>query len=99
VADRFSADPRSRDGGDWTGWDDTFDAFLRLGWPAVALAVAVIPLHRALRPTPAQPRRPVFMAGLVPAAALLVVALGYVFWLGPADIGKHIITYEQYMHG
>jgi uncharacterized membrane protein YjfL (UPF0719 family) len=85
--------------GDWTGWPDTSGAFRQLGWPAAALAVAVIPLHRALRPTPEQPKRSLFAAGFVPAAVFVAVALGYIIWLGPPDIGKHVITYEQYMHG
>ena len=32
------------------------------------------------------------------AAILLALALGYVISLGPADIGKHVITYEEYTH-
>jgi uncharacterized membrane protein YjfL (UPF0719 family) len=83
--------------GDWTAWSDTFDGFLRLAWPALALAVAMLPLHWSLRPTPQQPTRPLTSAGVVPAAAMILIALIYVIALGPADIGKHVITYEQYM--
>jgi uncharacterized membrane protein YjfL (UPF0719 family) len=83
--------------GDWTGWSDTFNGFVRLAWPAVVFAVAMLPLHRSLRPTPQQPNRPVISAGVVPAAALIAIALIYMIALGPAEIGKHVITYEQYM--
>jgi uncharacterized membrane protein YjfL (UPF0719 family) len=83
--------------GDWTAWSDTFDAFGRLGWPALILAAAVVPLHWALRPTPSQPRRSTYTAGVIPATILIGVAFIYLVWLGPADIGKHVITYDEYM--
>jgi uncharacterized membrane protein YjfL (UPF0719 family) len=83
--------------GDWTAWDDTYNSFVQLGWPVLALVAAVVPLHRSLRPTPAQPTRSTLYAGVTPAAVLIALALLYVLWLGPADIGKHVVTYEEYM--
>jgi len=82
--------------GDWTSWADTYAGFARLGWPAIPLAAVMIVLQRLLRPTPARPRPPVLTAGLAPAGILLLVALLCVAIEPPPDIGKHIISYEQY---
>lgn len=83
--------------GDWTSWDGTFSEMLHIGWPVVLLAVVAIVLNFAWRPTPQSPSPGVVTIGLVPAVIFVVLALGYIVMLGPADIGKHVITYEQYM--
>jgi uncharacterized membrane protein YjfL (UPF0719 family) len=83
--------------GDWLAWDQTYADMLRLGWPVIVLAAAVVPLHLLFRPTPDHPRRSVFAAGMVPAVVLIAGALAYWIAVGPPDIDKHIITYEQYM--
>ena len=82
--------------GDWTSWESTFSEFRRLAWPAGLLAAIAIVAHIIFRPTAAQPRPAPVGSGMIPAAVLLALALGYVISLGPADIGKHVITYEEY---
>ena len=82
--------------GDWTSWDSTFREFVRIGWIALPLAVAIIVLHYLLRPTPARPRPGVILAGLLPAAILVSIAVAYVVAQGKPDIGVHVITYEQH---
>jgi len=82
--------------GDWTSWDSTFREFVRIGWVALPLAVAIIVLHYVLRPTPSRPRPGAISAGLLPAAILLSLAIAYVVAQGKPDIGVHVITYEQY---
>jgi hypothetical protein len=83
--------------GDWTSWKETFDGMLRLAWPLIPLTVIAIVLAIMLRPTRDRPQPGVVSSGLIPAAIFLLVAIGYLFALGPADIGKHVITYERYM--
>ena len=83
--------------GDWTAWEQTHADMVRLGWPAVLLSAAVVPLHRIFRPTPDEPRRSIFAAGMMPAILLIALAAGYVATLGLPEVGKHIITYEEYM--
>jgi len=83
--------------GDWTSWDGTFRDALHLSWPLPILAISLIVLTFLNRPTPERPAPNVVTAGLIPALVFVAVAVGYLFLLGPADIGKHVITYEQYM--
>jgi uncharacterized membrane protein YjfL (UPF0719 family) len=83
--------------GDWLAWDSTYTDMLRLGWPVLVLAAAIVPLHLLFRPTPKHPRRSIIAAGVVPAVGLIGAALVYWIAVGPPEIGKHIITYEQYM--
>lgn len=82
--------------GDWTSWESTFGEFVSLGSPAAALAALAIIAHRLWRPTPQQPARGTLGAGVLPALIFMAIALAYVIVLGPADIGVHVITYEQY---
>jgi hypothetical protein len=82
--------------GDWTSWEGTFGEFRKLAWPAGFVAVVAIVLNLAFRPTPTRPKPSVVACGLIPAAVVLALSLGYVISLGPADIGKEVITYEEY---
>jgi hypothetical protein len=83
--------------GDWTGWDQTFNDFVALGWPAAVLTIAGIVLQRWFRPNPERPH-PSQTAAVVSALALILAALVYVASLPPPDIGKHVITYEEYQN-
>jgi uncharacterized membrane protein YjfL (UPF0719 family) len=83
--------------GDFTTWHATFNGLMRLSAPAIVLAVIAIALHVAFHPTPTRPTPSIFACGVVPGIVLIGLALAYVLWLGPAEIGKHIITFEEYM--
>ena len=82
--------------GDWHDWPSTYGDMLRLGWPSLALAAFAAVSHRMLRPTPHNPHPSVLTAGLIPALILIGIAIGYLAALGPPEVGKHVITYEQY---
>jgi hypothetical protein len=83
--------------GDWTGWDATLGDFLRLGWPAAVLTAVMIAMQLRLRPSPEQPR-PSGRSGLITAGAMILLAVVYVVLLPAPDIGKHVITYDEYMN-
>lgn len=83
--------------GDWTGWDATVGDFLRLGWPAAVLTAVMIAMQLRLRPSPEQPR-PSERSGLITACAMILLAVVYVVLLPAPDIGKHVITYDEYMN-
>lgn len=68
--------------GDFHSWDATWHDFLIEGWPVLPLLIAAIVLHWAFRPTPRRPRGPIVAAGLIPAAAMLLVAMIDVLVLG-----------------
>jgi hypothetical protein len=85
--------------GDWTSWESTWSGMLELGWPVLLLAVGAIAMNLVLAPTPQRPQGGVVSAGLVPAVVFLLVAIGYIALIGAPEIGKHIISYEQYMRG
>ncbi len=72
--------------GDWYDWPGTFTEFARLGWPVGAAVAVMIALHHGLRPTPARPIPSVVACGLVPAAALVAVTLGYLLALGMPEV-------------
>jgi hypothetical protein len=61
--------------GDWHDWRETFVTFVRVGWPAVVLALLAALLNRSLKPTARQPLPPVPALGLAPAALILAVAI------------------------
>jgi hypothetical protein len=82
--------------GDWHDWPSTYAEMLRLGWPALGLAAFVAVSHRLFRPTPQNPHPPLLTAGVVPALVLIGAAIAYLAVLGPPEVGKHVITYEQY---
>jgi hypothetical protein len=77
--------------GDWTSWHETFTTLIQLGWPAILVAIVLVIFEKTL------PRASSIATGDVPAVALVVVAIVYVALLGRAEIGVHVITYEQYM--
>lgn len=83
--------------GDWTGWDSTFDDFIGFAWPSVFLAGAVIAIQRKYRPSPEHPH-PAERSGLTAAFLMILIAVAYVLFLPPPEIGEHIITYEEYMN-
>jgi hypothetical protein len=68
--------------GDWTDWRSTFVDFAAQGWPALVLAAAAGVAHRALRPTPQRPRPPIVPLGVIPAVIMIVVAAGWLVYLG-----------------
>jgi hypothetical protein len=82
--------------GDWTSWQSTFVDAARLAWPLALLVIAAVVLNRMMRPNLANPQPAVVSAGLIPAIILVVFAVGDLAVRGPADIGKHVVTYEQY---
>jgi uncharacterized membrane protein YjfL (UPF0719 family) len=69
--------------GTWESLPATVTDFAAVGWPVVPLWLLAAALERGLRPTPAQPARPVVRDGLIPA--LLYAAAGlFGAWLaGP----------------
>jgi hypothetical protein len=83
--------------GDWTSWNSTFSEMLHIGWPVILLAAVAVVLNVIFRATPERPSPGVTTLGLIPAVIFVIAAVGYIVTLGPADIGKHVITYEQYM--
>jgi hypothetical protein len=82
--------------GDWTGWDSTFEDFIKVGWPAVALTAGMIAIQIRSRPSPERPH-PSERSGLLQALAMVLVAILYVISLPPPEIGEHVITYDEYM--
>lgn len=84
-------------GGDWTSWESTFQQIWQMGWPVILASIVVMAIDVPFRPTPAQPKPSAFGLGFVPAAVLVVVAIIYVVALGPPDVGKHVVTFEEYM--
>jgi len=85
--------------GDWTSWESTWSGMWQLAWPVVLLAIGAIVLNFMFRPTPQRPQSGFASAGLVPAIVFVLLAIGYIAMLGAPDIGKHIVTYEQYTQG
>lgn len=90
--------------GDWTDWDSTWRDFFRFGWPVIPLAVLSCGLQRFARLSAADVQiallkktdrrvRKAMLTGLL----LLGISAACVIWDGWPDIGKHVITYEQYM--
>ena len=69
--------------GDWHSWGETLRDFVAQAWPALLLTIAAAIMQTIWRPTPGQPRHPVFSRGLLPGFGLLAVAILYVFLLGP----------------
>lgn len=70
--------------GDWKSAGETVGDLAAHGWPALVVLALAILLERALRPTAAEPRRSLVVAGVVPGAVLVAGALGWVAWLGEA---------------
>src|SRR5262245_10554175 len=70
--------------GDWKSAGETVGDLAAHGWPALVVRALAILLERALRPTAAEPRRSLVVAGVVPGAVLVAGALGWVAWLGEA---------------
>ena len=72
--------------GDFYAWGDTFVEFGRLAWPAAALVPVMVVLHHIMRPTMTRPAPSVVAAGLVPAAALVAITIGYLLSLGMPQV-------------
>ncbi len=83
--------------GDWTGWGSTFEHFIQLAWPAAALTAGVILIQIRARPSPERPH-PSAHYGLVSALVMVLAAILYVMSLPPPEMGKHVITYDEYMN-
>lgn len=83
--------------GDWTSWRETFASMLLLAWPVVPLAILAAIVGRISRPSKDQPEPSWLKNGLLPGTSFILLAVGYIVALGPPDIAKHIVTYEQYM--
>lgn len=61
--------------GDFHSWDATWHDFAAQGWPVLPLLVCAVALHRMLRPRPEQPEGQIVSAGLVPAVAMILIAI------------------------
>jgi hypothetical protein len=83
--------------GDWTSWNSTFSEMLHIGWPVILLGAVAVVLSVMCRATPERPSPGVVSLGFIPALIFVIAAIGYIAVLGPADIGKHVISYEHYM--
>jgi hypothetical protein len=67
--------------GDWESVAGTMRDYAFLGAPALALLVAAVAIELRLQPSRARPAPPLG-AGFAPAAGYLLVAAGWVLWLG-----------------
>jgi hypothetical protein len=67
--------------GDWESVAGTLRDYAVQGWPAFALLLVAIPLELRLRPTSQHPAPPEG-SGFLPAAGYLLIAAGWVLWLG-----------------
>lgn len=67
--------------GDWESVERTWHDFAVQGWPCAVLLLVTLPIAWRLRPS-VQRRLPSFAIGVLPAFAYLLVALGWVTWLG-----------------
>jgi hypothetical protein len=65
-------------GGNWVSWPQTWDDFVRFGWPVILIALAATILHHTLRPTAARPSPRVNLCGILPASVFLLAGLGWV---------------------
>lgn len=68
--------------GDFHSWDETWHDFLVQGWPVLPLAVAMIFMQHLRRPSPQRPEGQIVSAGLVPAAAMIMIAVIDLLMLG-----------------
>jgi hypothetical protein len=71
--------------GDWHNWRETFGTFVRLGWPAVAMTIAVAILNRRFKPTTQRPAPPMLSFGLAPATLVVGAAAAYLVAVGMPD--------------
>jgi len=67
--------------GDWVSAGATIADFAGVAWPALPLLVVALPIERALRPRPEQPRVPIAAGGVLPAIGYLGAAAAAA-WLG-----------------
>ena len=70
--------------GDWVSAAGTLADFARLGWPVLPLWALVAVLERGLRPSAAEPARPVLRDGLLPAFLYAAAGLIVLLHAGPA---------------
>jgi len=68
--------------GDWHSTEGTFHDFVHDGWPAGLLCVLAIPVEFADRPSRHRPFPSWLSAGLLPAVGYLVLAAGWLWWVG-----------------
>lgn len=68
--------------GDWTSATATLQDLATAGWPALVVLGLALGFERGLRPTGAEPRRSLVLAGIVPGALLCAIALGWIGWIG-----------------
>ena len=64
--------------GDWHSTLDTLQDFGTVAWAVASLAAAAIGVERLARPTISRPRPPLLLAGVLPAAAYILLAAAYV---------------------
>ena len=72
--------------GDFYTWGDTFVEFGKLAWPVAALVSVMVVLHHFMRPTVERPTPSIVASGLVPAAAVIAITVGYVLALGMPEV-------------
>lgn len=85
--------------GDWSSWHETFSALLMGGLAVIPLVIVALALEFPMRPSIDRPRPPLLRAGIIPTLAFVLAAFGYLWTGGPASIGRHVVTYEEYMQG
>jgi hypothetical protein len=68
--------------GNWHSSEETFHDFIHDGWPAGLLCVLAIPIEWITRPNRRRPFPSWTTAGLLPAGAYMLLALGWLWHLG-----------------
>lgn len=68
--------------GDWHSADATVVDFARVGWAVIPVVAAALVVERAAKPTVAEPRPPLVLAGVLPALLYCTLAAAYVVALG-----------------
>ena len=71
--------------GDWLDWNGALHDFLAQGWPAAPLTLAAAAFQQMWRPTPQNPQHPAWTRGLLPAGALILVAIVCAAIVGPPN--------------
>jgi hypothetical protein len=71
--------------GDWVSPEQTVADFLRMCWPAQILAAFAAVVELICRPTPRLPQPPASVFGVLPAATYIVVAIGWLVFVGTGN--------------
>jgi len=66
--------------GNWISVDATLDGFVRLGWPALALAIIGGIAHHWLAPSRNHPMPRIFQRGFIPAIVYVLLATGWCYY-------------------